>query len=159
MKDTFLKLPAPLRKQILLRLAGAGLGVAMLLLVLAYGGTWQFFLPCVIVAVLCLGSAFLLFDRCVKGKYIRIHGICSDMEQTAIRRRIKALYILSDDHRIRLVGVRPIRNLKIGDAVDLYVAENTAVYETDGHKVICSYIALVRSTAPQEGEKKEIPIQ
>ena len=81
------------------------------------------------------------------------------MEQTAIRRRIKALYILSDDHRIRLVGVRPIRNLKIGDAVDLYVAENTAVYETDGHKVICSYIALVRSAVPPEGEKKEIPIQ
>lgn len=159
MKETFLKLPAPLRKQILLRLAGAGLGVAMLLLVFVYGGTWQFLLPCIILAVLCLGSAFLLFDRCAKGKYIRIHAICTDMEQTAIRRRIKALYLLSDDHRIRLLGVRPIRNLKIGDVVDLYVAENTAVYETDGHKVICSYITLVRSILPQEEEKKEIPIQ
>jgi len=159
MKETFLKLPAPLRKQILLRLAGAGLGAAMLLLVLVYGGTWQFMLPCAIAAVLCLGSAFLLFDKCSKGKYIRIHAICTDMEQTAIRRRIKALYLLSDEHRIRLVGVRPIRNLKIGDAVDLYLAENTAVYESDGHKVICSYITLVRATATPEEEKKEIPNQ
>lgn len=159
MKETFLKLPAPLRKQILLRLAGAGLGVAMLLLVLAYGGTWQFMLPCVIGAVLGLGSAFLLFDRCAKGKYIRIHAVCTDMEQTAIRRRIKALYLLSEDHRIRLVGIRPIRNLKIGDALDLYLADNTAVYEADGHKVICNYITLVRATTPLETEKKEIPIQ
>ncbi len=159
MKEKFLQLPVPLRKQILLRLAGTAISLAMLLLILIYGGTWQFWLPCALAAVLCLGSAAFLFDQCVSGKYICIHAVCTDMDRTTIRHRIKALYLQSEKYRIRLVGIRPIRNLKVGDSVELFISENTEVYEADRYKVICSYITLARSALPLDSEKKEIQIQ
>lgn len=155
MKEKFMQFPAVLRKQILLRLAGAGIGIAMMLIILAYGGTWQFWLPCVAVVLIAVISAGILFDRCLRNRYVVITGVCIEIERTTIRKRIKNVYLQSEDHRIRLVGVKQVRNLTVGDTVDLYVADNTPVYEMDGCKVICNYIALTRG-APA---KKEIQIQ
>lgn len=156
MKEKFLMIPAPLRKQILLRCAGAGMGIAMLLLIMIYGGNWQFYLPCGIGALICLSSGWLLFDRCVNGRYVRIPATCIDIEKTGIRKRIKALYLQGEEHRIRLVGIKALRNISIGDQVVLYVAENTPVYEADGCKVICSYIALTKASGDGFMPKKEI---
>lgn len=156
MKEKFMRLPVPLRKQILLRCAGAGLGAAMLLIVLIYSRDWRFMVPCAAVAALCLGSAAFLFDRCVRRKYVVITGICTVIERTPIRRRIKSIYLQTEEHQVRLVGARPIRNLVEGDTLNLYVAENTPVYNMDGCNVICNYITLER-TLPTA--KKEIQTQ
>ena len=157
MKEKLSQIPAPLRKQILLRCAGAGLGAAMLLIVLLYSGDWRFLIPCAAAAILCLASALLLYDRSTKGRYVLITGVCTVIERTGIRRRIKAIYLQTEEHRVRLVGVRPIRNLSIGDDLELYVADNTAVYAVDGSNVICSYIALAKVVPGLDSEKKEIP--
>ena len=45
MAEKFKQIPVPLQKQILIRLAGSGLGLAMLVLILAYRGSWQLMLP------------------------------------------------------------------------------------------------------------------
>ena len=37
-----------------------------------------------------------------------------------------------------------MKNLKVGDTVTVYVAENTDVYEVEGHMVICSHLAIAR---------------
>ena len=156
MKEKFMQIPVPLRKQILLRCAGVGLGAAMLLIVLIYSTDWRFMVPCAAAAVFCLSSAALLFDRCVRGKYVVITGICTEIERTSIRKRIKAIYLQTEEHQIKLVGVRPVRNLIVGDTLNLFVAENTPVYNTDGCNVICSYIALSKTLPTQ---KKEIQTQ
>ena len=91
MKEKFKQIPQPLRKQILLRCVGAGLSLAMLLFVLVYSRDWRFFIPCVVVAILCLASAALLFNRCARGKYVVITGVCTEIERTSIRKRIKAI--------------------------------------------------------------------
>ena len=72
------------------------------------------------------------------------------------RKRIKAIYLQTEEHQIKLVGVRPVRNLIVGDTLNLFVAENTPVYNTDGCNVICSYIALSKTLPTQ---KKEIQTQ
>lgn len=156
MKEKFMQIPAPLRRQILLRCAGVGLGATMLLIVMIYSTDWRFMVPCAAAAVLCLSSAALLFDRCIRGRYVVITGICTEIERTSIRKRIKAIYLQTEEHQVRLVGVRPVRNLIVGDTVSLFVAENTPVYNTDGCNVICSYIALSKTLPTQ---KKEIQTQ
>ena len=156
MKEKFMQIPAPLRRQILLRCAGAGLGVAMFLIVLIYSTDWRFMVPCAAAAVFCLSSAALLFDRCIRGKYVVITDICTEIDRTSIRKRIKAIYLQTEEHQVKLVGVRPIRNLVVGDTLNLFVAESTPVYNMDGCNVICSYITLSK-TLPTA--KKEIQIQ
>ena len=155
MKEKFMRIPAPLRRQILLRCAGAGLGAAMFLIVLIFSTDWRFMVPCTAASVLCLASAALLFDRCVRGKYVVITGNCTEIERTSIRKRIKAIYLQTEEHQIKLVGVRPVRNLIVGDTLNLFVADNTPVYNTDGCNVICAYIALSKTLPTQ---KKEIQI-
>ena len=39
------------------------------------------------------------------------------------RRRIKSLYLRSEQYTIKLVGVRKIRGLAVGDTMTLYVSD------------------------------------
>ena len=153
MKEKFKQIPYALRKQILLRCAGAGLSSAMLLFVLVYSRDWRFFIPCVVVAILCIVSSVLLFSRCVREKYVVITGVCTEVERTSIRKRIKALHLQTEEHCVRLVGIRGLRSLSIGETLSLYVADNTPVYSVEGSNVICNYIALEKA---RPTVKKEI---
>lgn len=144
MKEQFKCIPKPLQKQILIRIAGAILGLFLFILVLIFYKDWRFWIPCVILSVMCLASAGTLFYRCVFGKYVVVEGVCTDIDKTLIRRRIKAIYIRNDNFSIKIVNAKRIKNLSIGDIVTVYVADNSAVYDVDGMKVICYYLAMTK---------------
>lgn len=153
MKKAFLEIPRPLQKQILLRLLGAVLGLFLLILFLIVYKDWRFWTPCVILTVMCLASAGTLFFRCVLGKYVVVEGICTDIDKSLIRKRVKAIYIHNDQFSIKIVNAKRIRNLSIGDTVTVYVADNSAVYDVDGIKVICYYLAMTKGERTHEGRR------
>lgn len=155
MKEKFMRIPEVLRKQILVRLGGTGVGIAMLLIVLAYRGDWRFLIPCIALILICCGSSISLYDRCLQGKYVIVEGTCTEIERVPLRRRIKALYLRNDQHNIKLVGVRRIKNLIVGDSVTIYVADDAAVYEIDGYQVVCNYLALEKGAKVQRGNLPE----
>ena len=155
MKENFLSIPEVLRKQILLRLGGTGVGIAMLVIVLAYGGDWRFLIPCIALSILCCGAAASLYDRCLQGKFVAVTGTCSEIERVPLRRRIKALYLRNDRHNIKLMGVRRIKNLVVGDSVTVYIADDAAVYEIDGYQVVCNYLAIEKGTKVQRGKSAQ----
>ena len=156
MKEKFMQIPQALRKQIWLRCGGAGMGAAMLLMVLIYSTDWRFMVPCAVAVVLCLANAALLYYRCIQGRYVEISGGCTEIERSGIRKKIKVIYLQTPEHTIRIVGIKPIRNLSVGDSLTLYVADNTAVYNMDGCNVICSYIAMTKALP---AAKREIETQ
>ena len=142
MAEQFKQIPSPLQKQILIRLAGSSLGIAMLILILAYRGSWQLMLPGIAIFLAFTLRAWLLFRKCVQRSYAVIRGQCTEMERTGIRKKIKAVYIQSEDHCIRIVTqLQKIRNLTVGDKLTIYLAENTPVYDHDGCLVIFQIIA------------------
>lgn len=155
MKEKFLGIPEVLRKQILLRLGGSMAGMAMLVIVLAYRGDWRFLIPCIALSILCFGAAASLYDRCLQCKFVVVTGICSEIERVTLRRRIKALYLRNDHHNIKLMGVRRIRNLVVGDSVTVYIADDAAVYEIDGYQVVCNYLAIEKGTKVQRGKSAQ----
>lgn len=152
MKEKFLGIPEVLRKQILLRLGSSGIGIAMLVIVLAYGGDWRFLIPCIALSILCFGAAASLYDRCLQGKFVAVTGTCSEIDRVPLRRRIKALYLRNEHHNIKLMGVRRIRNLVVGDLITVYIPDDAAVYEIDGHQVVCNYLAIEKGTKVQRGK-------
>lgn len=156
MKEKFMQIPQPLRKQIWLRCGGAGMGAVMLLIVLIYSTDWRFMIPCIAAAVLCLISAAMLYYRCLQGRYVEITGVCTEIERTGIRKRIKAIYLQTAEHTVRVVGIKAVRNLAIGDSLKLFVADNTPVYNMEGCNVICAYITMIKV---QPVVKKEISTQ
>ena len=155
MKEKFLSIPEILRKQILLRLGGAGVGLSMMFIVLAYRGDWRFLIPCIALTLFCFAVSASLYDRCLQGKYVVVEGTCTEIERTPLRRRIKALYLRNEQHNVKLVGVRRIKNLIVGDSVTVYVADDAAVYEIDGYQVVCNYLALEKSPKVQRGNLLE----
>lgn len=145
MKEKFLSIPLPLQKQILLRLGGAGIGAVTFLLVLSYRSDWRLMLPCAALIVLCVGSSLSLYDRCIQSRYVAVTGNCVEIEKSAWRRRIKAIYLRTDQYSIKLAGARKVKNLIVGDPLIVYIADNTAVYEVDGCQVICNYLAIEKA--------------
>ena len=144
MKEKFLQIPAPLRKQLLLWWGGCVLSLAMLMVVLATPGEWSMVLPCILLFLISAASGWLLWDRCIHQRYVVIEGTCTEIERTPFGSRIKAIYLRKDDLSIKLMGVGVMKNLMIGDAVTVYVAETTDVYEVEGHMVMCSHLAIAR---------------
>lgn len=150
MKKLLKIIPEPLQKEILLRLIGCILGAFLLFVFAIVYKDWRFCLPCGILSVMCLVSAGTLFFRCVYGKYVVVEGVCTDMDKTMIRKRVKAIYIRNDQYTIKVVNAKRIRNLSIGDTVTFYVADNSAVYDVDGMKVICYYLAMTKGERTHE---------
>lgn len=142
MKDKFLQIPVPLRTKLLTWICGCGLSLAMTAMVILSGRTWKLLFPTLCFFLVCAESSFLLWERCIQKQYVIIEGICSEIEHTSFHRRIKAIYVRQDSAIIRFVGVGVMKNLKVGDAVRVYVAENTSIYEMDSYMVVCNCMAM-----------------
>ena len=150
MKEKFLKIPSALQKQLLIWFLGGALSVIILMASCFFIPDWSLIVPCILFTIACLVSGWVLWEKCVCHKYVVIEGTCTGIEQSRYRRHIRAVYILSDDHDIEIITPVVIKNLTIGDAVTVYVAENTPIYETEGCLVICSILAITKGTT---GEK------
>ncbi len=143
MVEAYKKIPQVLQKQILIRLAGSGLGVVMLLLILAYRGDWRLIIPGIAIFLAFAVDAALLFHKCKNERYVVIQGICQGIDRTGLRKRIKAAYVQCEDKCVKITHqLQKIRNLSIGDKLTVYVSENTPVYEHDGCLVIFNVIAV-----------------
>lgn len=135
------ELPPPLRKQALLRFAGAGACFVMLVVIaLVYRDSalcWSFLL----CGAVCASLDVLLVRRIALGRYVVLEGAVQKVEKTLFRGRPKAV-IAACDGRLVKVYLRGRRwGLAEGDRLCLYVADNTPVYEQDGVLVLGGYLA------------------
>ena len=64
MIDEFRRLAQVLQKQILIRLAGSGVGMVMVTLLLICNADWRLVVPGLALAIVSLFSAMLLFAMC-----------------------------------------------------------------------------------------------
>lgn len=143
MKEMFNQIPGPLRKVILIRLAASGASVLMLICVLLFQGEWKFAVPCVAVAIVFFVSGLQLLADCSEKKYIAIKGICSEVERTGLRKRIKSICMKQGDLAVKLPHPEFYsKSLNAGDKLVVYVSSNAPVYEVDGYQVICSTLAI-----------------
>ena len=134
MKNEFGRIPEAMQHQVVLRLA-VGAGFLFLFLVLNP-------LPCLLFGSGMIVNGGLLFYNGIKGNFIRVQGICRQIETTGIRKLIKNLYIDMEPYTLKMPVRHRIRNLIRGDTVIIYLSEKTPVYEQDKGYMICSYYAL-----------------
>lgn len=142
MKEEFLKLPAVLKKQILIRLCPGLSAFFAFFVILICSRSIEFSVPCLIVSTILLINGTLLLKDCVNGNYIRIDGICSGIVKSRLHRKIKEVCISANNKMISVPVYNPIRNLKEGTAITLYLSPNTAVYNRADGYVIYNYYAM-----------------
>ena len=143
MKDKFRQFPQVLQKQILIRLTAGLISLMMLVIILLYRGGLELMFPCIGFSSVFFISALQLYARCDEKNYVVIKGICTEIEKTGLRRKVKDIYVKEDQFTVRIV--RPsmkLRSLNVGDRITIYLADNAPVYEMDGCKVICNTLAV-----------------
>lgn len=146
MKEKFLKIPSALQKQLLIWFLGGALSMIMLMAICFFIPDWSLIVPCILFTVACLVSGWVLWEKCVCHKYVVIKGICTGIEQSRYRRQIRAIRVRDENHDVEIVAPGAIRDFAIGDSVTVYVADNTPIYETEGHMVICNIMAITKGT-------------
>ena len=150
MKEEFLKIPEALQKQLLRCFLDSGLGTIILVIIWVFTCDLSVITPCVLLTISCLGSSWVLWDRCIHQKYVVVEGVCTEIKRSHFCRHIQAIYIRNEDHDIKLVGAGMIKSLVVGDAVTAYVTDSTSVYDIDGHMVIYDHLAIVRGGRKNE---------
>ena len=134
------KLPPPLRKQALLRLAGAGDCFVLLIVTALVYRDPVFCWPFLLCGTVCGGLGVLLVRRIAQGRFVVLEGAVQKVEKTLFRGRPKAVIIARDGQLVK-VYLRGRRwDLTEGDRLRLYVADNTPVYEQDGVLVLGGYL-------------------
>ena len=91
MKEKLKKLPPPLRKQALLRFAGAGACFCLLLVVAVGYCQPMLWFPFLVMGAFSAWSGALLMWRVDQGKVLVLEGVCWEVELTLFRRRPKAV--------------------------------------------------------------------
>lgn len=135
------ELPPPLRKQALLRFAGAGACLVLLIVTALVYRDPALCWPFLLCGAVCGGLGVLLVRRIAQGRFVVLKGAVQKVEKTLFRSRPKAV-IAACEGRLVKVYLRGWRwNLAEEDRLCLYVADNTPVYEQDGVLVLGGYLA------------------
>lgn len=115
MKEKLKKLPPPLRKQALLRFAGAG--ACFVLFVAAAVGYRRLTLclPFMGMVVFAAASGALLVWRVDQGKILVLEGACREVELTLFRRRPKALVMECGGRQVKVYLRARVQNLAVGE--------------------------------------------
>lgn len=132
MKEKLKNLPPPLRKQALLRFAGAGACFCLLLVVIIGFRQMMLCLPFFIMGAFSAGSGALIVWRTNQGKILILEGVCSQVDTTLFRHRPKAVVVKCGEHSVKVYLRHRTGNLSPGDSLRIYVADSTPVYEDDG---------------------------
>ena len=132
LKELYMKLPTLLKKQIALNVSAATLAIILFFIVIFCFSDVVLALPCLILSVLLIVKTAILFYNCIAGNYLEINGVCSDVEKTPFRKRIKSITLKAEDKKLKLNAHYSIKNICIGDALTVYISKQTSLYNQNG---------------------------
>jgi len=159
-KAQFAEIPEPLQKQVFIRLGFALVFLLLFILVLCMMFDWLTTVPFIGLTIYSVISACLLFRRAVTGGYVVIWGSCRESTVTLIRRRTKSILVDAGEHLVQVMMKQRQKRIPVGAKLEIYVANNTQVYERDGAKLLHTYLAIHIQTGGikrDEKSKRAIP--
>ena len=153
MKARFLSLPGALQAEILRRTAEcASCLVLSTLTLIVYGDLWLC-LPFAAFTAVFAAMASLLLKRCLAGRYVMVAGVCTAVERTGLRRRVKSLTMTAPPYMVKCLPHGGLRSIEVGDTVTLYVASGAPVYEYCGCVLIDGCMTIEIAKGCSNGEK------
>lgn len=135
-------IPEPLQRQVFIRLGFSIIFLLFFFLLLIMDNSLYTVLPCAALIAFCVIHAYLLSRRAARGGYVIISGICNEAVYTGLRRRTKSVYLQTEEYLVQIAIKQRLKRVPVGTVLDVYVADNTPVYEKDGAKLLYTYLAL-----------------
>ena len=143
-REAFKTFPAVLQHQILLRL-GMALGSSFFFTFCwLLFGEFVFTSPFLLLAVWMGYSGIQMFRTIASGSYTRIRTTCKQVITTAILKRPKAMILSTEKGDLRLRIQQRIRKPEVGEQYDLFLADNTTVYQDETGYIASAYLGIMR---------------
>ena len=142
MVSMFKLVPEPLRKQILIKSGYSLLSLILLIAMLFITRDLYVLLPCAGITIFFTAATLIFFRRSALGEYMVIRGECQDVGFTATKRRIKYITLQTGDQTLRVMLHGRLKTVSNDAAIDLYVTEDTPVYENNGVQILYQYMAI-----------------
>ena len=142
LKELYLKLPEALKKNIALQMATAILALFVFFIVVIFSNDMILALPCMLFSVFMIVKSSTLFYNCIVGNYLEIKGVCSDVEVTTLRRRIKSLTIKAENKVLRVPINFRLKGTKVGDTITVYLSKKAQLYYDNGSYIANNIYAL-----------------
>lgn len=127
-----MKLPLLLKKHIAINCLIATFAVILFFVVIFCFSDIVLALPCLILSVLLIVKTAIMFYNCIAGNFLEIKGVCSDVEKTPFRKRVKSITVKAEDKKLKLNAHYSIKNISIGDAITVYISKKSPLYKQDG---------------------------
>lgn len=142
MKEKFKSIPKPIKKQILIRFSLGFLALAIAVTMLVVAKDFILSLPCwLLLAYVAVSGGIMLYNS-IKGKFVAVTGPCIRIERTRLWKRVKGIYIQTEQGRMKIPVRKRMSRLSEGDDVTVYLPTKTRVYDQDGGLVIFGYYAI-----------------
>ena len=136
MKEMYLTLPEPLKKQIIAHLTMSFTALCFFFMIMVFCREFILAAPCLIFGVFVAIKSIHLFLNCISGNYLEINGICSKVEITGFRKRIKSISVAAENKTLKIPAQFLIKKPQKGNQVTLYLSKKAKLYYSEG-----SYIA------------------
>lgn len=143
MNKLFDHLPLALHLQVVLRGVVALLFFVLFIALWAVTKEFAFALPCLLFATFLFENTALMLYNMINGNFVCIHGICSHIERSGIRKRVRSIVLSYEGQQLLIPVHRPISGLTQGCGVTLYLSDKSTVYERNGRYIIDSYYTLI----------------
>lgn len=127
-----MKLPLLLKRHIAINCLIATLAVIFFFIVIFCFSDVVLALPCLILSALLIVKTAILFYNCIAGNFLEIKGVCSDVEKTPFRRRVKSITVKAEDKKLKLNAHYSIKNISVGDTLTVYISKKTPLYNQNG---------------------------
>lgn len=126
MREKIKQLPQALQHQLLIRSGGGILFFFLFIVIQICFGDLYFSLPCLFCGGAVIVNGVRLFYNSLKGNYVRVQGVCRQIDTTGIRKRIKSIHVNAEPYELKIPVHSRIRNFDKGDTVIIYLSEKNA---------------------------------
>ena len=142
LKELYMKLPTLLKKRIIIDTSIASLAIVLFLLAIVCFSDINMALPFLLLSVILIVKTAVLFYNCIAGNYLEIKGICSDVEKTHFRKRVKSITVKAEDKKLKLRAHYSIKNISIGDPLIVYISKKTSLHNQNGIYIANEYYGV-----------------
>lgn len=142
MKHKFKQLAVVLQRQILTRLILGGFFILLFVILICTTKDIVLSLPCIILGLYLILNGGTVLYNCLAGKVITVTGECVQIEHSRIFKRMKSVYIRTEDKELKIPLRKKMRGLTIGVTISVYIPEKAQLYEKNGKLATGTYYAV-----------------
>ena len=135
-------LPLPIQKQLLLRFVGGIIFIILFAIMMIMSKDFTLSLPALVVSIFLLINVVVIYHTFSNNKYIAVEGTCLRVDETEIRKRIKAIYLAADEGILKIQIKHKPPKIKEGSRVTVYMSPSTPIYEKDDIMILNNYFAI-----------------